>query len=299
MNILSCDQFTKDDINKLFSLADLLDQHYLQYKHVLNDKIIAVLFYESSTRTRLSFESAVQRLGGKVISTENAKEVSSAVKGESLSDTIRVISGYCDAIILRHFDVDSAEVAARVSSVPIINAGSGMGEHPTQALLDLYTINKKKNTLNGLKIAVVGDLFHGRTVHSLAKLFAKYENNTVYGLSHEALGLPQEYIDILTKNNHYIPLHTLDALPKDLDVIYQTRNQVERFSALGPSSEFPEFTIHNAFLNTFHPDLILMHPLPRNTEISPDCDENVRSYYFKQAHAGIPVRMALLVSIFS
>jgi aspartate carbamoyltransferase catalytic subunit len=297
MNILTSDQFSQNQIKQIFTLADDMLLNPAKYEKTLNKKIIATVFYEPSTRTRLSFESAVQRLGGQIISTENAKEVSSAVKGESLSDTMRIISGYCDGIVIRHFDVDSAQIAALSSTVPVINAGSGAGEHPTQALLDAYTIYKKHNALNGLKIAFMGDLKHGRTVHSLVKLLAKYENNVIYGVSHSELGLPENYVTTILKNNTYVALRTLNDLPKDIHVIYQTRNQVERFD--DQQTAFPEFVINNQLLNLFQENAILMHPLPRNAEISIDCDQNPRSAYFEQARNGIPIRMALLACVFS
>lgn len=297
MNILTSEQFSQNQIKQIFDLADDMRINPEKYKDMLNGKIIATLFYEPSTRTRLSFESAVQRIGGKIISTENAKETSSAIKGESLSDTIRIISGYCDGIIIRHFDADCAQIAAQSSKVPVINAGSGIGEHPTQALLDAYTIYKKHNTLNGLKIAFIGDLKHGRTVHSLVKLLTKYENNIIYGVSHPELALPENDVSNILGNNKYIAIQTLDDLPKDIDVIYQTRNQVERFHDKQVVS--PEFLINNQFLNSFQENMILMHPLPRNIEISIDCDQNPKSVYFEQAHNGIPIRMALLAQVFS
>jgi aspartate carbamoyltransferase catalytic subunit len=296
MNILSCDPFSPADIEHIFQLADDIQAHPEKYNHYLDGKIIATVFYEPSTRTRLSFESAVQRLGGKIISTENAKEMSSAVKGETLTDTMRVLSGYSDAIILRHYDSDASHIAAEAATIPVINAGSGIGEHPTQALLDLYTIYRKKGRLSGLKVAVVGDLAHGRTVHSLIKLLGKYDNNVVYGVSDPALDLPAEYINDFSTRNQYVAVRSLNDLPKDLDVIYQTRQQLERFKE--NYTNLPDFSINNDYLSTFNEDLMLMHPLPRNNEITPDCDDNPRAFYFKQAHAGIPIRMALLVYIF-
>lgn len=296
MNILSSSQFTPDNIQKIFTLADDIQKNPNQYKNILDDKIIASIFYEPSTRTRLSFESAVQRLGGKIISAENANEMSSAKKGETLADTIRVLNGYCDGIVLRHPSDDSADIAAEVAEVPVINAGSGAREHPTQALLDLYTIYKQKKTLDNLKIAFVGDLKYGRTIHSLIKLLAKYKNNTVYGLSQKELSLPSQYIDIFNQYHHYHAIHSIDDLPKDLDVIYQTRTQLERFES-AHQGQF-EMIIDNALLNSFNKDLMLLHPLPRGPEIAADCDQNPRAFYFQQAHNGIPIRMAILVYVF-
>ena len=179
-HILSGEQFTKTDLKEIFDLADVVRANPKEYVNALDGKVITTIFFEPSTRTRLSFEAAIQRLGAKLISTENGKTSSSATKGELLEDTIRVVDGYADAIVMRHSDNDSAIRAAKVSSVPIINAGSGKAEHPTQRLLDAYTIRSKKGRLDNLKIAILGDLVHGRTIHSLIKLFGLYDNIEFY-----------------------------------------------------------------------------------------------------------------------
>ena len=263
---------------------------------VQNGKILATLFYEPSTRTRLSFESAVQRVGGKIISTENAKEVSSAVKGETLKDTIRIIEGYADAIIMRHSDNDSSEVAASISKVPIINAGAGKAEHPTQALLDMYTIRDKKGKIDGLKVAISGDLTYGRTTHSLVKLLSLYDNVTVYGVSREFFKLPQEYIDYMKERDvKYVPCLEFTDLPKDIDIIYHTRTQLERIE--DKSIEIKELIINKEILDTFSKDTLIMHPLPRVNEIAEDVDDDPRAVYFEQAHNGVYVRMAVLTHL--
>lgn len=198
-HVLSCDQYSKESLEELFNLADKIVENPKNYEKSLEGKIVSVMFYEPSTRTRLSFESAIQRLGAKLISTENAREFSSAAKGESLEDTVRVLQGYSDAIVIRHYEKTSAQAAASVANVPIINAGSGSGEHPTQSLLDLYTIRKEHGSIDNIKVAVLGDLLYGRTIHSLVKLLSLYDNITIYGLSKSCFALPQEYIDMMKK----------------------------------------------------------------------------------------------------
>lgn len=296
-HVLSCEQFSREDLSKLFKQTDEIRSNLKKYSSVLSDKVIATLFYEPSTRTRLSFEAAIQRLGGKNISTENAKEMSSAIKGESLLDTIRVVQGYCDAIVLRHFDRNAADDAASVAKVPIINAGSGSGEHPTQALLDAYTIFRSKGTIDGLSIATCGDLLFGRTIHSLIKLLTLYNNVTIYGLSRDELSLPEEYISYLKKRNvKYIPCRSFDDIPKNIDVIYHTRTQTERF--INSDLKTEEFIINASVMNQFSGETILLHPLPRNKEISSDLDSDSRAMFFEQSHNGMYVRMSLLCSIF-
>ncbi|HHU30203.1 MAG: aspartate carbamoyltransferase [Bacillota bacterium] len=293
-HILSCEQFSRAELEELFNLTDEIRNNLPAYRTALAGKLVATIFYEPSTRTRLSFEAAVQRLGGCIVSTENAKEMSSVIKGESLPDTIRVIAGYCDAIILRHPDVNSAREAAAVSAVPIINGGSGSGEHPTQALLDVYTIHKHKGAIDGLTVGIMGDLLFGRTVHSLVKLLALYENITVYGLSHDVLSLPEEYVSYLEKRGgRYIPCRSFWEMPQDIDVLYHTRTQTERFQNL----QVEEFVVDRQVMSYFSPDTILLHPLPRRHEINAEVDADKRALYFQQSHNGMYVRMGLLYNI--
>ncbi|MCR4717357.1 MAG: aspartate carbamoyltransferase [Lachnospiraceae bacterium] len=292
-HIISCEQFDREWLERLFNLADDMMEHPENYTQSLRHKVIATMFFEPSTRTRLSFEAAIMRLGARNISTENAREASSATKGESLEDTIRVVAGYTDGIVMRHFDKDAALRAAQVSSVPIFNAGSGSGAHPTQALLDMYTIHKCNKAFNHLSVAVVGDLLFGRTVHSLIKLLAVYDHVIIYGLSSPHFALPKEYVDYLKIHNAtYIPCNSFAELPENIDVIYNTRTQLERFteSDLAPK----EFIVNKKVLNNFSDETILLHPLPRNAEIATDVDDDPRAMYFKQAHYGMWVRMALL-----
>lgn len=289
-HLLSAEQLDGDILKFLFQSADRRKLAIDKQKS-LRDKIVATLFYEPSTRTRLSFESAVLRLGGQILSTENAKEMSSAIKGETLFDTLRVLEGYADAIVIRHHDSHEMMTLSDKINVPIINAGAGSGEHPTQALLDAYTIHCHYNRLNNLKICVVGDLLFGRTIHSLVKLLSKFDGITIYGLSPELLSLPDEYVEFITKNNvKYIKCNDISEVPSDIDVMYCTRTQSERFKDI---KEIKEIIINLDVLNNFK-NVILMHPLPRNTEIAPEVDSDKRAVYFEQASNGMYVRMALL-----
>ena len=292
-HVISCEQFSRSGLEQLFTHTDAIRNNPEKYADSLKNKLVATIFYEPSTRTRLSFEAAILRLGGKNISVENAKEVSSAVKGESIEDTVRVVQGYCDAIIMRHYDKASAVTAASVATVPIFNAGAGSGEHPTQGLLDMYTIFRHRTCIDGIKVAVVGDLLYGRTVHSLVKLLALYDDVKIYGLSCAPLRLPQEYIDYVeARGAKYFPCQSFADIPADVDVIYQTRTQLERF--IDADIKVREFIIDNKILNRFSKDAILLHPLPRNAEIATEVDDDPRALYFQQTHNGMYIRMALL-----
>jgi aspartate carbamoyltransferase catalytic subunit len=292
-HIIESQQFTPESIIKLFELALRFERG--EKLKPLEEKIVATLFYEPSTRTRLSFESAVLRLGGKVISTENAKEFSSASKGETIEDTIRVIGGYVDAIVLRHYEVGAARRASLVSPVPIINAGDGVGQHPTQALLDAYTIYKRFGRLNNLTIQFIGDLANGRTVRSLVYLLSKFPNNRFIFVSPKILRMRDDILEYLIK--HQIDyIETEEIQTDDVDVNYITRIQKERF---GDNLEvfesvFGKYVIDNELADKFPITSIIMHPLPRVNEISTDVDSNLRAVYFKQAKNGLYVRMAIL-----
>ena len=294
-NLISCEQLSKQDLKELFDLADVVRANPKKYSNALDGKVVTTLFFEPSTRTRLSFETAVERLGGKLISTENARENSSSTKGEILEDTISVVSGYSDAIVMRHSFNDAAERAARVANIPIINAGSGKGEHPTQSLLDAYTIRNKKGRLDNLKIAILGDLVNGRTIHSLIKLFGLYDNIEFYALSKENLALPEKYVKIIEDTgNKYYKCYSFDDIPKDVDIMYHTRIQAERSDEdLGKE----QFVINKEVLDKFSDNTLVMHPLPRVDEISTDIDGDKRAIYFEQAHNGMWVRMALLLEV--
>lgn len=296
-HVLNCDQYTKESLENLYELTDKIMANPEAYKNALSDKIIATMFFEPSTRTRLSFESAILRLGAKLISTENASSNSSARKGETIQDTIYVVQEYADAIVMRHSDVNSATDAASVSRVPIINAGSGKGEHPTQALLDVYTIRKHKGgCLDNLKVAILGDLKYGRTIHSLIRLLSLWNNVEIYGLSKKEFVLPEKYVEMLKERNvKYTVCNSFDDIPKDVDVMYHTRIQSERFEGdFGKE----EYIINKEVLNKFSEKTIVLHPLPRLNEISTDIDSDPRALYFEQAKNGVPVRMSLLIKAF-
>lgn len=295
-HVLSAKQYTKESLEELFCLTDNIKQNPEKYADKLAGKIIATMFYEPSTRTRLSFETAVLRLGGRLITTENASSNSSGRKGESLEDTVKILQGYADAIVIRHSSDTWPEEIAQIATVPMINGGAGKGEHPTQALLDVYTIREHRKTLDGVKVAILGDLLNGRTIHSLLRLVSLYENVEVYGLSKECFALPQEYIEMLKiRGIEYKKCTSFDEIPNDVDIMYHTRIQSERFEG-----DFgrEEYIIDKEVLNKFSPNTIVLHPLPRNEEIATDIDDDPRAMYFKQAHNGLYVRMALFVQAF-
>lgn len=258
--------------------------------------ILATIFYEPSTRTRLSFESAMQRLGGNIISTENAREFSSAIKGETVEDTIRIVNGYADAIVIRHYEQGSAHRAAAVSDVPILNAGDGPGEHPTQALLDLYTIGHELGRIDNLRIALVGDLRYGRTARSLARLARLTEGSELVFVSPQAVPMGDDIRAELDEAG--IPYRDdpdLDAVLPNVDVVYQTRVQKERFdSAEEYEAARGRYVIDREAMRLLNPDAIVLHPLPRVDEIAVEVDNDPRAAYFRQAHNGVYVRMALL-----
>ena len=267
-HIIESQQFSREDLDNLFDLANTMEKKSLE-QLVLRNKILITLFYEPSTRTRLSFEAAMIKLGGSVISTENAVNFSSAAKGETLEDTIRVLNGYGDVIVIRHFETGAAKKASLVSDIPIINAGDGSGQHPTQSFLDLYTIKKELGGIDGIKIALVGDLANGRTARSLAYLLAKYKDIKIYFVSPPNVRMGEDIKDYLQK--HRVPFEESDNLEdvaSKVDVIYQTRIQRERFASM---EEYEKtrgiFIIDNKIMNILSKDSIVLHPLPRVDEI--------------------------------
>lgn len=288
-------QFSKELLFELFSRADELRD---SKSDKLNGKIMASLFYEPSTRTRLSFESAMLRLGGKVIGTENAKEFSSAVKGESLEDSARIISAYADVIVIRHSEEGAAKICSQVSRVPVINAGDGRGQHPTQALLDVYTLYKEFGGVDGLDIAMVGDLSSGRTVRSLCYLLGKFDDNQIHFVSPDNLRMGadiKEYLD--RRNVNYREENDLNKILPDVDVVYMTRIQKERISIEDYDKARGKYVINQDNLNLVRKDARIMHPLPHVEEIDLplSIEENdERIAYFRQAENGLYIRMALL-----
>lgn len=295
-HVLEAQQFDRQSLEELFQAADGLERGR---DNTMTGKIMATLFYEPSTRTRLSFESAMLRLGGQVIGTENAREFSSVAKGETLEDTVRVISGYSDVIVLRHSEEGAAKRAASVSGVPVINAGDGPGQHPTQALLDLYTIKRELGGLNCLTVAMVGDLKHGRTVRSLAYLLGKYHGTRILFVSPPELRVGRDILEYLDRHEvAYSEYEKLEQVISCSDVIYQTRIQHERFSDAEQYERFRGIYRTTPWLaGCMMPDAIIMHPLPRVDEILPEVDALPQAAYFRQAHYGLLVRMALLKSV--
>lgn len=299
-DILTAAQFSREQIERLFTRADefaaRLDQG--ERLRLLDGKILATIFYEPSTRTRLSFEAAMQRLGGGVISVAEAKTASSVVKGESLSDTIRTIAQYADAIAMRHPEIGAARVAAEASAVPILNGGDGTGEHPTQALLDLYTIRAEKNTIDGLRIALVGDLKNGRTVHSLARALSNFKVEYSF-VAPAALSMPTEVSDYLRERDFIVEeTNDLARSLQKADVVYMTRVQKERFADIKQYEKLKDFYILNRKLvEQSKPGLVVMHPLPRVDEIATDVDALPNAAYFRQMRNGVYIRMALLAEV--
>lgn len=301
MHVISIDQFTPDSLNELFDHADEMQKlsseestrNTLAQKH--SGKQVCSLFYEPSTRTRLSFEAAAMKLGMGVVSTENAGQFSSAAKGETIEDTMHMLNGHnYSAIIMRHNETGAAEKATKISHAPLINAGDGKGEHPTQALLDGYTIRKQFDRLDNLKVVMGGDLKYGRTVRSLCRMLSHFPNNHIVFVSLPELQMDQDIKDILDNSGTtYSETTNLEEAFKDTDVVYWTRLQKERLENpdLVKSGGF-NLDKHNI---KFLPETaIIMHPLPRVDEISTEVDQDPRAKYFTQAANGLWVRMALL-----
>jgi len=298
-HILSTQQFSNEQVLKdIFKKADIFEKADRQGKtlKLLQNKILACVFYEASTRTRFSFESAMIKLGGQVISTESAGYFSSAIKGETLEDSVRVISGYADMIVLRHNERGAAERASKVSLVPMINAGDGDGEHPTQALLDLYTIQKELKRTDSLKIGLVGDLLYGRTIHSLIYLLSLSHNIEISLISPKELKLPKKYKLFLNSQKiKFTEMTDLRNALSKLDVLYMTRIQKERFDSIKLYEQVKNsFILNKKFLSKLNKNAIIMHPLPRINEISQEVDNDSRAAYFRQAKNGLYIRMALL-----
>lgn len=268
---------------------------------VLSGKRMITLFYEPSTRTRASFETAMDLLGGKVVfSTENARQFSSAAKGETLEDTVRILNGYRpDVIVLRYDQEGGAKRAADLSSVPIINAGDGTGQHPTQALLDIYTIKKELGKIDGISIAMVGDLNRGRTVRSLSYLLGKFSGIKIYFVAPEAAEMRDDIKEYLKRHKVWFTEESdLREVAPKVEIIYQTRTQKERAPlSAAPRKEKSFCIVNQQILYLMKKDAIIMHPLPRVDEISPEVDSDPRAAYFRQAKNGLYIRMALLKMI--
>lgn len=296
-DIISIRHFNKEELLYILDLANQMEQ--VDYNDILKGKVLASLFFEPSTRTRLSFESAMQKLGGIVIGFADSG-ITSTAKGESLSDSIKIIKGYCDIIVLRHYLEGSARLAADIADVPVINAGDGANQHPMQTFLDLYTIQKTKGTMEGLTIGFLGDLKYGRTVHSLSYALA-YFGAEMFFISPPSLRMPGDCIEELRSRK--VKCHeneSLFGISKKLDVIYCTRIQKERFA---DPVEFEKvrgiYRLNRAMLEEMgiKGDLKILHPLPRVDEMDESLDSTDFAVYFQQARNGIPVRKAILSAV--
>ena len=291
--------FDLDELDKVLDLANDIEKNPAKYAHACDGKIMATLFYEPSTRTRLSFESAMLRLGGKVLGFSSA-DSSSASKGESVADTIRVVSCYADICAMRHPKEGAPLVASMASQIPVINAGDGGHQHPTQTLTDLLTIRSMKGRLDNITIGLCGDLKFGRTVHSLIEALVRYEGVKFVLISPEELKVP-DYIrdDVLKASGHeFEEVERLEeALPK-LDLLYMTRVQKERFFNEEDYVRMKDFyVLDKTKMKLASPDMLVLHPLPRVNEIATEVDKDPRAAYFKQAQYGVYVRMALILTL--
>jgi aspartate carbamoyltransferase catalytic subunit len=295
-HVIESQQFSRSLLEDLFARAEEIKREPHRFVGRLSGHVMAALFYEPSTRTRLSFEAAMLRLGGQTMGTDNAREFSSAAKGETLEDSIRIISGYADVIVMRHNEEGAAKRAAAVSSVPVINAGDGPGQHPTQALLDLYTVRDELGKIDGISIAMVGDLANGRTVRSLTYLLSKFKDIKIWFVSPPAVAMRSDLKTHL--NEHGIPwveTEDFESVLPEVDVIYQTRIQKERFTDVEAYNAVKGvYRIDKSVMARLRKYAIVMHPLPRVDEIAPEVDSDPRAAYFRQARNGLHVRMALL-----
>lgn len=294
-SLVSIDDFTTEEILKILNLTEEFEREPTQ--RLLEGKVIATLFFEPSTRTRLSFESAINRLGGKIIGFTDAAN-SSVSKGETLNDTIRTVNNYCDLIVMRHHIEGSARFASEIATVPIINAGDGANQHPSQTMLDLYSIRKTQGALENLNIFLVGDLKYGRTVHSLMMAMSRW-NATFNFISPEELKMPDEfklYLDNLGLK-YYEHTDFTDIISK-ADIIYMTRVQKERFSDPIEYEKVKNiYVLKNSMLKNTKPNMRVLHPLPRVNEINQDVDSSPKAYYFEQALNGVYTRQAILCSL--
>ena len=298
-DIISMNDMSKEEILEILEVAEKIEKTSEEEKlNFLKGKIIATLFFEPSTRTKMSFESAAFRLGAQVLQLPPLEQ-SSVKKGESFSDTIRMVESYSDVIVVRHPNDGAARLASTTSKKPVINAGDGSNQHPSQTLLDLYTIKDEKGTLNNLSIAFVGDLKYGRTVHSLVKALTHF-NPVIYFVAPKILQMPSYLIDDLDKNNikYEILEDFRDCLDK-IDVFYMTRIQKERFPDIEDYEKVKGVYVINKknILGKCKEDMIILHPLPRVDEISTDLDDTKHALYFKQAKNGIPIRQAMMMKV--
>jgi aspartate carbamoyltransferase catalytic subunit len=295
-HVVESQQFTVPLLMELFDRAQSMERVVARGGTLdYHNRIMATLFYEPSTRTRLCFEAAMHRLGGRVLSTENAGAFSSEVEGEQVEDSIRIVGGYCDVIVIRHPEDRGARRAAEVSAVPVINAGDGNGgQHPTQALLDLYTIYRQR-PLDGLSVAMVGELDRGRTARSLAYLLAKFERVKIFFVSPPQLQMKPDILEYLDQHGVCYELECdIDRVIGEVDVVYQTRIRRER---VAEASGLKRYAIDSMVLEHMKADALILHPLPRTVELDKSVDADPRAMYFRQARNGLYVRMALLTML--
>lgn len=296
-DVISFRDFTREEILYLLNLSKEMEEK--THPDLLKGRVLALLFFEPSTRTRMSFESAMKLMGGEVISFADPG-ATSVVKGESLRDTVKIVAGYASAIVIRHFLEGAARLVADTVDVPVINAGDGSNQHPTQTFLDLYTIQKTKGTLEGLTVGFIGDLKYGRTVHSLAYALAHF-NTSMYFISPSALRMPSDLLDGLTKRGvKFKEATSLEEVSGKLDALYCTRIQKERFAdPIEYGKVKGAYHLSKATLNQLDvkDDLKILHPLPRVEEMDESLDDTPYAVYFQQAHSGVPVREAILAAV--
>lgn len=291
-SLISIGDFSKDEILHILDVAKEFEKNREQ--NFLAGKVIACLFFEPSTRTRLSFEAAVNRLGARVIGFPDSRNTSVS-KGETLEDTIKIVSNYVDMIVMRHPMEGAAEIAAKVSPVPVVNAGDGSNQHPTQTLLDMYSIMQTQGRLDGLTINMVGDLKYGRTVHSLSEAMSDFSPKYVF-TAPDDLKMPSKYLKYLDRKHiPYEETASLEEHLNDCDILYMTRVQQERFPSKEDYDKVKDvYELHASMLSGVKPNMKILHPLPRITEIATDVDDTPYAYYFQQARNGMYVRMAVI-----
>ncbi len=295
-HLVHINDFSVQELTELIKVGEDISVNTAKYSDVMKGRILATLFFEPSTRTRLSFESAMLRLGGSVVGFSEASN-SSVAKGETIEDTVLTVEQYADVIAMRHPVVGSAERASQVLTIPLINGGDGGNQHPTQTLTDLLTIQKEKGTLHGLKIAMIGDLKHGRTVHSLTNAMSRFDNNKFMFVSPKELRMPDEIKNTLDADM-YTEHESIESVIAEADVIYMTRIQRERFEDQAEYERLKDvFVLDTKKMQNAKDNAIVMHPLPRVNEIHPSVDKDPRAKYFKQAQNGMFIRMALIMKL--
>lgn len=297
-HLIDFNDMSKGDWVRVYDLACDIKKSPNNYSEACKDEIMATLFYEPSTRTQLSFQAAMLKLGGSVIGFSDPKG-SSVAKGESLRDTIKIVSGYSDIIVIRNPVEGAAYAASLYSPIPIINAGDGSHLHPTQTMIDMFTIKNELGRYENLNIGLCGDLLNGRTVHSLIKAFSRYNNNKFWFISTKQLRMPEYIVDLIkSTNNEYNEVDTIDECISNLDILYMTRIQRERFASIDEyNKQSGVYVLKKDNLEKAKSEMIILHPLPKVDEIEPEIDDDPRAKYFRQAENGLYVRMALVLML--